>query len=106
MFWVMTWVTLPRRTSSATAAWPAFGFTAFHVSSMSKRRRQLSRRASAEATKSSKSIGIILVQMPPGERKSGMPDSVEMPAPVNTTTRLAARSSAASASTSSSTVCL
>src|SRR5438128_4653803 len=28
--------------------------------------------------------------MPPGDRKSGMPDSVEMPAPVNATMRLAA----------------
>src|SRR5215475_11669344 len=27
--------------------------------------------------------------MPPGERKSGMPDSVEMPAPVKATMRLA-----------------
>jgi len=40
--------------------------------------------------------------MPPGERKSGMPDSVEMPAPVKTTTRRAARSIAASSSAPSS----
>jgi hypothetical protein len=31
----------------------------------------------------SNGIGWYLVQMPPGERKSGMPHSVEMPAPVN-----------------------
>ena len=36
--------------------------------------------------KVAESIGRILVQMPPGERKSGMPHSVEMPAPVNGTT--------------------
>src|SRR2546423_13446208 len=52
---------------------------------MAKRRRQDSSRASWLATKSEKSIGRILVQMPPGERKSGMPHSVEMPAPVNGT---------------------
>src|SRR5690349_14637907 len=52
---------------------------------MAKRRRQDSSRASWLATKSEKSIGFILVQMPPGERKSGMPHSVEMPAPVNGT---------------------
>src|SRR5436305_4512693 len=52
---------------------------------MAKRRRQDSSRASWLARKSEKSIGRILVQMPPGERKSGMPHSVEMPAPVNGT---------------------
>src|SRR5438309_2210544 len=36
--------------------------------------------------------------MPPGLRKSGMPDSVLMPAPVNTTTRFASASMRASAS--------
>src|SRR6185295_3543634 len=56
---------------------------------MAKRRRQVSSRASWLARKSEKSIGRILVQMPPGERKSGMPHSVEMPAPVNGTTTLA-----------------
>ena len=35
----------------------------------------------------SKSIGFIRLQTPPGLRKSGMPDSVEMPAPVKTTVR-------------------
>jgi hypothetical protein len=31
-------------------------------------------------------MGFMRVQMPPGLRKSGMPDSVEMPAPVSATT--------------------
>ena len=31
-------------------------------------------------------IGLFLVHSPPGERKSGMPHSVEIPAPVNGTT--------------------
>src|SRR6478609_9495576 len=52
---------------------------------MANRRRQDSSRASWLARKSEKSIGRILVQMPPGERKSGIPHSVEMPAPVNGT---------------------
>ena len=52
--------------------------------------------------KSEKSIGRIFVQMPPGLRKSGMPDSVLIPAPVKTTIRVASsiirRSSAIPAS--------
>ena len=52
---------------------------------MAKRRRQLSLRISWLARKSPNSIGRILVQRPPGERKSGIPHSVEMPAPVNGT---------------------
>src|SRR6187399_3628884 len=61
---------------------------------MAKRRRQDSSRAAWLARKSEKSIGRILVQMPPGERKSGMPHSVEMPAPVNgTMTRASSASS-------------
>src|SRR5215475_1680112 len=54
---------------------------------MAKRRRQVSRRASSEARKSEKSIGAMRVQIPPGLRKSGIPDSVLMPAPVKTTAR-------------------
>src|SRR5665213_583146 len=37
--------------------------------------------------------------MPPGERNSGMPDSVDMPAPVKITARRLSRSKAASAVT-------
>src|SRR6266852_1458310 len=85
MFWVTTAATVPRRTSSATARWPRLGLAPRHMSSASKRRRQVSRRASSEARKSEKSIGAMRVQIPPGLRKSGMPDSVLMPAPVNTT---------------------
>src|SRR5215472_2332430 len=87
IFCVITAAALPRRTSSATARWPRFGAATRKVSSISKRRRQVSRRASSEARKSEKSIGAIRVQMPPGLRKSGIPDSVLMPAPVNTTAR-------------------
>ena len=54
-------------------------------SSMAKRRRQNSLRASWLARNSSNGIGRFLVHIPPGERKSGMPHSVEMPAPVNGT---------------------
>src|ERR1700740_3122704 len=52
---------------------------------MAKRRRHVSLRASALATNSSKGIGRLRVHNPPGERKSGMPHSVEMPAPVKGT---------------------
>ena len=45
-----------------------------------------------------KAIGSIFVQTPPGERKSGMPDSVEIPAPVKTTARREDRISCASSS--------
>src|SRR3974390_742580 len=57
---------------------------------MAKRRRQDSLRASWLARNSSKSIGLFLVHSPPGERKSGMPHSVEIPAPVNGTMLAAA----------------
>ena len=59
-----------------------------NCSSMAKRRRQASSRISWLARKSSNGIGWFLVHRPPGERKSGMPHSVEMPAPVNGTITL------------------
>ena len=37
------------------------------------------------ATNASNGIGWFFVQRPPGERKSGIPHSVEIPAPVNGT---------------------
>src|SRR5262252_6503393 len=89
IFCVITAAALPRRTSSATLRWPRFGAAAPNVSSIAKRRRQVSRRVSSEARKSEKSIGAMRVQIPPGLRKSGIPDSVLMPAPVNTTARRA-----------------
>src|SRR5262249_23707327 len=57
--------------------------------SMAKRRRQDSLRASWLDTNSSNGIGRYLVHKPPGDRKSGIPHSVEMPAPVNGTMLLA-----------------
>src|SRR4051794_17317990 len=52
---------------------------------MAKRRRHDSSRASWLATNSSNAIGRLRVHNPPGDRKSGIPHSVEMPAPVNGT---------------------
>src|SRR5256886_11715127 len=52
---------------------------------MAKRRRHASSRISWLARNSSNGIGLFFVQSPPGERKSGMPHSVEIPAPVNGT---------------------
>src|SRR5215472_312430 len=49
---------------------------------MAKRRRQDSLRISVLAKNSSNGIGLFLVHSPPGERKSGIPHSVEIPAPV------------------------
>src|SRR6516225_2419372 len=98
----MTAAALPRRKSSATARWPRLGLAPRNVSSIAKRRRQVSRRASSEARKSEKSIGAIRVQIPPGLRKSGIPDSVLIPAPVKTTARSAPAISPASASISRS----
>ena len=48
---------------------------------MAKRRRQASLRISWLETNSSNGIGWFLVHIPPGERKSGIPHSVEIPAP-------------------------
>src|SRR6516164_9203122 len=62
---------------------PRPGFAPANCSSMTKRRRQDSLRASWLEMNSSNGIGLFLVHNPPGERKSGMPHSVEMPAPVN-----------------------
>src|SRR5690242_15662716 len=47
------------------------------------------------------SLGSYFVHTPPGLRKSGIPDSVLMPAPVNTTMRRASRTNALSCSTGS-----
>src|SRR5262245_29482591 len=85
MFWVTTAGILPCSTRRASARCPALGVALRMVSSLANLRRHDSRRASAEARKSPNSIGLYLVQMPPGERKSGIPDSVEMPAPVKAT---------------------
>src|SRR3954469_25370328 len=85
MFWVTTPGDLPVRYSEARAWCPRPGFAVPKCASIAKRRRQDSSRASWLARKSEKSIGRILVQMPPGERKSGMPHSVDIPAPVNGT---------------------
>ncbi len=52
---------------------------------MAKRRRHASSRISWRAMKASNGIGWFLVHRPPGDRKSGMPHSVEIPAPVNGT---------------------
>ncbi len=67
------------------AACPWFGRAVSSTLAAPNLRRHASRRASAEAMNSPKSMGRYFVQTPPGERKSGIPDSVLIPAPVNTT---------------------
>src|SRR5580704_17443167 len=85
MFWVITAGILPARYRLASARWPRPGRASPNWSAMAKRRRHDSLRASWLARNSSNGIGLFLVHKPPGERKSGMPHSVEMPAPVKGT---------------------
>ena len=86
MFWVMIPGILPGLVERGQRPVAAAGFCTAELLFHREPPRQLSSRASWLARKSPNSIGRILVQMPPGERKSGMPHSVEMPAPVNGTT--------------------
>ena len=99
MFWVTTARTMPRRSSSATARWAGLGSTS-------------GEQVDARAVEAPEALGLAeegaqradlhrVVPLPERlrrERKSGMPLSVEMPAPVSTTAysdaaRAAARSS-------------
>src|SRR5882757_7321017 len=82
MFWVTMAGILPLLYSEASARWPRPGRAAAKVGSIAKRRRHASSRASWLATNSSNGIGRLRVHNPPGERKSGIPHSVEIPAPV------------------------
>src|SRR5258708_10940628 len=88
-FWVITAATVPRATRRAIARCPSFGWAPTQPATPEKARVQASRRFISLSTNSSKVIGFIRLQTPPGLLKSGMPDSVEMPAPVNTTARRA-----------------
>ena len=83
MFCVITEDALPSWINCATARWPRLGCAARRIGSISKRRFQVSRRAFSDRMKSENSIGTCFVHNPPGLRKSGIPDSVLMPAPVN-----------------------
>src|SRR6185437_12017591 len=61
------------------------GRAAANVGCIANRLRHDSSLASELAMNSSNGIGRFFVHNPPGERKSGMPHSVEMPAPVKGT---------------------
>src|SRR5580704_16365018 len=74
---------------------PSFGLAPTQPAVPEKVRRQASRRASSLCMNVSKPIGFIRLQTPPGLRKSGIPDSVDMPAPVKTTVRAEPARSAA-----------
>ena len=70
----------------AIASCPLFGFAVNIFRSPPNLRRQDSVRFSSDARYSENSIGLILFHMPVlGLRKSGMPDSVLIPAPVKKT---------------------
>src|SRR5882672_4336398 len=98
MFCVITPGALPARWRLARARCPRPGRAAENCASMAKRRRQASFRISWLARNSSNGIGRFLVQSPPGERKSGMPHSVEIPAPVKGTMTRAPSTSSCSLS--------
>ena len=90
MFWVMTQSSRPSRSSSAIASCAALGRASLNRLPFVKNRHCLFRASGLARNRSIvKSSGSIFVQMPPGLRKSGIPDSVLTPAPVNTTTRFA-----------------
>ena len=85
---------MPRCTSDATARCPWLGSASAIERWLSTRWLHASRRADSEAMKSRKSTGRRRDHIPPGLRKSGIPDSVLIPAPVNTTARRAFSTSA------------
>src|SRR4029077_7086510 len=84
---------LPRRSRVTRASWPGFGL-ALHAGDDS-RLRPAAWRLWGSAREfwivPRFSAGGFFVHTPFGPRKSGIPESVEMPAPVSTTTRCASR---------------
>ncbi len=92
MFCVTTPRQRPAASSRANASWAGLG--ANGAAKNSRRISQERARTSAESTyrPKVKSIGSYRVHSPPGDRKSGIPDSVDTPAPVNPTTSREARS--------------
>src|SRR4051795_6365283 len=98
MFCVTTPIARPALSSRARATCPALGAYASDI--ISRRICQERARTSADSMylPNVNSAGLYRVHRPPGERKSGIPDSVEMPAPVNATTRCASASIAARSS--------
>ena len=74
---------------SATAKCPIFGFAFLMISWPENFLFQDSFLTSSDPMKSWKYIGVLVFQTPCGPLKSGMPDSVLIPAPVNITIFLA-----------------
>ncbi len=87
MFWVMTALTLFATARTAMARWPRLGVAASMASRVANLYRQASRRAWSERRNSSNGTGLYWLQIPPGLRKSAIPDSVLIPAPVKAATR-------------------
>mmetsp|Transcript_79096 Transcript_79096/g.256093 ORF Transcript_79096/g.256093 Transcript_79096/m.256093 type:complete len:204 (-) Transcript_79096:243-854(-) len=88
VFWVTQRRSLPCRCSSVTASCPEFGRSSLRRQEASH--RQPSSRTELSLSQASRSTKRCLlgsfVQTPAGPLKSGTPESVEMPAPVSTTT--------------------
>ena len=98
MFWVMTAFTTPRRSSSATASWAGFGSWPGACRCAGGGSDQKRSGSVRNTERVATFIGLFSVQIPPRERKSGMPLSVETPAPVRTTACSAPASSSARSS--------
>ena len=85
MFWVIRASSRPCRCSSTNAWCPALGFASRMAGHASAFWRQYSTRPASLDTNSWKSTVRFRAHTPFGLRKSGTPDSVEMPAPVKPT---------------------
>jgi hypothetical protein len=107
MFWV-TKVSRTRRRSRVTRApWPGLGSAVQFGDSIraSQARRRTSGSATYACSVDSFSASGFFVHTPSGPRKSGMPESVEIPAPVRTTIlRLAATMTRARSTASSNSI--
>ena len=97
VFWVMTAARWPRRCSSAIVRWPSLGCALLQRWYMRTPRSQARTRAARSAMKSWYSTGVSVFQTPCGPRKSGIPLSVLMPAPVKATPRRALRTTSQNA---------
>ncbi len=90
-FCVMTAVIFPARSSSASAMWPGFGPHPANCSPNSRQSFQTFAGLSTNASIVAYSSGGYFAQIPFALRKSGMPLSVDIPAPVEAITQRPSR---------------
>ena len=103
-FWVTRVWRRPPASRGTRAWWPSLGSTPSHIPPWARTSHR-ARRTSGSVTKTRMSEAFsasgLRVHTPFGPRKSGMPLSVEMPAPVSTVTEVALATSEAARSTAS-----